>query len=515
MTDDTSRRKFLALGGLSAAAAAVPNVHLSAEAQSSERVGARPNVLWICTDQQRWDTITSLGNAHIRTPNIDRLAREGVAFTHAYCQNPICTPSRASFLTGCIPSRIHQHRNGNAEFPDSLTPRLVTRRLAAAGYDGALCGKLHLSSPYEREEPRINDGYRIYDWSHQPKPESGWPDRVHVYNRWLHDQGVTWEGLYRKRKIAGYPDQYNAGMPAAYHELAWEAERTIHYIEGGLKGPWFASINIFAPHPPFDPAPEYLEKMKPESLPMPLYREGEEAEQARFTAAVDHQTKTPVTPGSYQAQHMKACYYAMIEHIDWYVGRVLEALERSGQRENTLVVFTSDHGEMMGDHCIRLKGCRFFEGAVRVPLILSWPAGGLRNGTRNDALVQLTDIAPTLLEAAGIADPGDLDGKSLLGLARGTADAKAHREFAWSEYHDSQTNTLQSHASMIRDRRHKLTLYHGTGLGELFDLESDPHEFDNLFEKAEHARLRLRMTDQLVDSLAMHTDLGSPRVGRY
>src|SRR5690606_3068876 len=111
-----------------------------------------------------------------QTPHIDRLAREGVAFTHAYCQNPICTPSRASFLTGCIPSRIHQHRNGNAEFPTALTPRLVTRRLAAAGYDGALCGKLHLASPFGREEPRIDDGYRIYDWSHQPRPEPGWPD---------------------------------------------------------------------------------------------------------------------------------------------------------------------------------------------------------------------------------------------------------------------------------------------------------------------------------------------------
>jgi arylsulfatase A-like enzyme len=212
---------------------------------------------------------------------------------------------------------------------------------------------------------------------------------------------------------------------------------------------------------------------------------------------------------------MKACYYAMIEHIDWYVGRVVEALERTGQRENTLIVFMSDHGEMIRDHCLRLKGCRFFEGAVREPLILSWPGGGLRNGMRNDALVELTDIAPTLLEAAGIADPGDMDGKSLLGLARGTTNAKAHREFAWSEYHDSQTNALRSHASMIRDRSHKLTLYHGTGLGELFDLDADPQEFENLFEKPEHARLRQRLTDQLVDHLALRTDFGSPRIGKY
>ncbi|MDZ7636786.1 MAG: sulfatase-like hydrolase/transferase [Bryobacterales bacterium] len=158
---------------------------------------------------------------------------------------------------------------------------------------------------------------------------------------------------------------------------------------------------------------------------MPLYREDEEREQARSTSAVDHQTKTPVPPGSYPARHMKACYYAMIEHIDWYVGRVLEALERTGQRENTLIVFTSDHGETLVDDRLRAPGCRFFEGAVRVPLILFWPGGGLRNGLRSEALVQLTDLAPTLLEAAGIPDPGDMDGKSLLGLARGAAEAKS------------------------------------------------------------------------------------------
>lgn len=514
MTDNASRRQFLAMGGMSVAAASGQAPSAGNAGVSSTR-STPPNVLWICTDQQRWDTIHSLGNPHIRTPHIDRLASEGVAFTHAYCQNPICTPSRASFLTGCIPSRIHQHRNGNAEFPANLAPRLVTHRLAAAGYDGALCGKLHLASPFEREEPRVDDGYRIFDWSHQPRPEPGWPDRVHAYNRWLHEHGVTWKDLYRKRKVAGYPDQYNAGMPAEFHELAWEAERTLRYIEGGLKGPWFASINIFAPHNPFDPAPEYLEKMKPESLPMPLYRAGEEREQMRFCSKVAHQTKTPAPPASYPARHMKACYYAMIEHIDWYVGRVMEALERTGQRENTLVVFMSDHGEMMGDHCLRLKGCRFFEGAVRVPLILSWPAGGLQTGLRSDALVELTDMAPTLLEAAGLPNPGDMDGKSLLGLARGTAAAQSHREFVWSEYRDSQTNELQSHASMIRDRRHKLTLYHGTGLGELFDLDADPREFENLFERPEHARLRQRMTDRLIDTLALHADLGSPRIARY
>lgn len=485
---------------------------LLAGAAAAQQGAALPNILWICTDQQRWDTIGALGNEHIRTPNQDRLAASGVAFTRAYCQNPICTPSRGSFMTGCYPSTVHVHRNGNSHFPAEWMARLAPRLFRDAGYDCALIGKLHLSSPYGRVEPRFDDGYRVFEWSHQPKPEEWWPVETHRYHAWLRDKGVSWAGLYKKKKLDGYPEPYQAGMPARFHELEWESETVRGWIRGGLKKPWFASVHVFAPHPPFDPAPEYLERMKPGELPGPLYRTGEEAEQERFTK-IDHNTMKPVAPGTYQARHMKAAYYAMIEHIDYELGRILDELEATGQRENTIVVFTSDHGEMMGDHCLRMKGCRFFEGAVRVPLMVSWP-GRFRKGVRSDELVELTDVLPTLLEACGRTVPGHVEGKSLLGILRGTA-AGRHREMVRSEYHDSATNTYGSRATMIRDERYKLVMYHGTGLGELFDLAEDPPEFRNLFEAEAGRAARGRMVEMMLDHIATRVDLGAPRIGRY
>ena len=144
----------------------------------------RPNILWICTDQQRYDTIGALGNPHIHTPNIDRLVGEGLAFTHAYCQNPICTPSRASFLTGMYPSSVHACMNGNDRWADAAP--LVTKLLADAGYDCGLAGKLHLSGAAGRIEPRPDDGYRVFHWSHHPYDD--W-DEGHDYADWLRAQG--------------------------------------------------------------------------------------------------------------------------------------------------------------------------------------------------------------------------------------------------------------------------------------------------------------------------------------
>ena len=133
---------------------------------------ARPNILWYCTDQQRFDTIGALGNPHVITPTIDGLVARGVAFTRAYTQSPICTPSRASFLTGYYPSAVHVNRNGIETFPDR--PPLVTRTLAGHGYDCGLVGKLHLTSAHQRVEARTADGYRFFRWSHAPR--DNWPE---------------------------------------------------------------------------------------------------------------------------------------------------------------------------------------------------------------------------------------------------------------------------------------------------------------------------------------------------
>ncbi len=474
---------------------------------------SHPNILWICTDQQRYDTIHALGNGHIRTPNLDRLVAEGVAFTRAYSQSPICTPSRACFLTGRYPSTIHVNRNGNATFPDDVP--LVTRTLADVGYDCGLVGKLHLSAANGRVEIRPDDGYRVFKWSHHPTPETFWPTEQHAYQKWLHDQGIEWDAVYGAQAVSGWTRQtsYRPGIAAQYHQTTWCANETIAHMLQPRQGPWLMSVNPFDPHPPFDPPAEYLARMDVDNMPRPLFQQSELQSQLAF-AGIDHQTESPLSPEDYDARRMIAAYYAQIELIDDQVGRMLDALESSGQRENTIVIFTSDHGEMLGDHGLVLKGCRFYEGAVHVPLIISWP-GRFCQGLRSDALVELADIVPTLLDVVDLPMSENIHGMSLRPILCGQADPGVHHDIVRCEYHDALDRPFASHANMIRDGRYKLIVYHGHAIGELYDLQEDPHEFRNLWDEPSALSLKHELLKELFDAVMLATDEGQPRVGRY
>ena len=197
---------------------------------------------------------------------------------------------------------------------------------------------------------------------------------------------------------------------------------------------------------------------------------------------IDFQSQ-PKEPSLWEDKKIQASYYAMVEQVDCEFGRILDHLEATGQRENTIVVFASDHGEMLGDHGLVLKGCRFYEGLVRVPLIVSWP-GRFRQGVVSDALVELMDIAPTLYEVAGEQVPYWVQGRSLLPLLQG--EATEHRDFVRTEFFGAIDFPDQTHATMYRDRRWKLVSYHGKDLYELYDLENDPWEHNDLSESPDH-----------------------------
>ena len=485
-----NRREFVAAG---------------AAALARTAAGPRPNILLFCTDQQRSDTIAGLGNPHIRTPHFDRLAGSGVAFENAYCQAPICTPSRASMLTGCYPSSLHVNRNGNSHFPEQLTGRLIGRILRQAGYDCGMVGKFHLSSAYQHVEPRLDDGYRLFEWSHAPRAD--WPVDESGYLRWLRDKhGVDFASQYGKRQLPGRSAEFNAGMPADYHETTWCADTAVEWIRGRLAKPWFITVNTYAPHPPYQPPAEFLERVDPRSIPAPLWSARDADNQAKL-AKVDFQSK-PRDPATYESAHMKAAYYAHVEFVDDRLGRVLRVLEETGQRENTLIVFTSDHGEALGDHGLVHKGCRFYEGLAHVPLMISWPAR-FPQGIRTRGLVELVDIVPTILDALGLALPPYLHGRSLLPVVRGGRG----RDFVRGEYHDALDLPDGTHANMLRNERYKLVCYHGHPTGELYDLEKDPREFTNLWEDRASLALRAELTQQLFDAVMLATDPGQPRMG--
>jgi arylsulfatase len=458
----------------------------------------RPNVLWICTDQQRWDTIASLGNEHIRTPQIDRLVKSGTAFTKAFCQSPICTPSRSSFLTGMYASAVHGCCNGNDRWAEAAP--LVTKLLADSGYSCGLAGKLHLAGCHSRVEPRPkDDGYSEFHWSHSHRDM--WSEG-HAYSDWVKENGGDLGAMYRE----------NGNMSPELHQTKFCVDKAIEFIERKNEQPWLMSVNLFDPHLPFDPPAEYRDRYDSDSMPDPLFRESD-LETQRALKEVDFQSAA-LRPEEFQAKDKIAAYYAMIEQVDDNVGRLLDFLETSGQRENTLVIFMSDHGEMLGDHGLISKGCRFYEGLVRVPLIFSWP-GVVEAGKRVDALVELTDVAPTLLDYAGLSAPDRMTGRSLRAALEG-GELVEEQEFVRCEYYSAlsllapgREDWNGSYGTMIRTGRYKLVVYHGVNLGELYDLEEDPGEFNNLWDDSEYAGLRFELMRKSFDQSALNADLGT------
>ncbi len=465
-----------------------------------------PNILWICSDQQRFDTIGALGNPHVHTPNLDRLCAEGTAFDLAFCQSPICTPSRSSFLTGLYPSTVHGCRNGNDLWAEAAELVTVTLR-DGSGYDCGLSGKLHLAGASQRTEPRPrDDGYRTFEWSHSPRDEWG---EDHAYRRWVRAKGADLGELH----AAAEP------IPAEYHQTTFCTDRALEFMAEERDGPWLMSVNMFDPHPPFDPPADYRARFDKDRLPGPWFRDSDLEAQARL-AGVDFQT-SPQHPDEFDGQEIHAAYYAMIELVDENVGRMLDWLDERGERENTLVIFTSDHGEALGDHGLVLKGCRFYEGLVRVPLIISMP-GTVQAGRVSDALVELLDLTPTLLEAAGLEVPPRMQGRSLMPILTGQASDRAHREFVRAEYYSALNSDVPGreeftgmYATMLRTRTHKIVNYHGLDVGELFDLEADPREHKNLWDDPGSADLRFRLMQRNFDALARAVDPGTRQILYY
>ena len=489
----------------------------------------QPNILWYTTDQQRFDTIAALGNPHVVTPTLDRMTAEGTAFTHAYCQSPICTPSRSSYMTGLYPSRVRNCRNGNESFPADAPP-LISRRIADAGYDCGMIGKFHLQSSGHRTEPRIDDGYRYWKFSHAPRDD--WPDG-HDYAEWVREKGGDLNALRDSEDR----------VPPEMHQTTWATDRAIEFIDQDRDGPWMLTINVYDPHPPFIPPKKYAERFNAADMPGPYFRESDLATQAALKP-VDFQTDAR-RPEEFNGREQQALYYAMMAQVDEQFGRLLAHIEASGQRDNTLVVFTSDHGEMLGDHGLLFKGCRFYEGLVRVPLMFRWP-GRVSAGLCSDALVELIDLSATLLEVAGVERPEPMQGRSLLPLLRGEASSEHHRDFVRCEYFDAldsifigtgspdvpnkasggckpagnnreadatRSPARGSYGTMYRDRRYKLVVYHGHNLGELYDLEADPWEFDNLWDSPEHQTIKAELLLKSFDaSIEASIDVGTRRI---
>ena len=471
---------------------------------------SRPNILWICTDQQRFDTLGAFGNPNAQTPNLDQFVSEGTSFSNAFCQSPVCAPSRASFLTGRYPRTTRCRQNGQAIPPDEL---LVSTLFHRAGWHCGLAGKLHLASCSDgKVEVRTEDGYDDFSWSHHPQPD--WEENA--YTQWLKMHGQDWHDLQGK-KISPYVQE---GPPAEFHQTTWCAEKTIDFIRKNKGKNWFFSFNCFDPHHPFDPPAEYLDKFNPKDMPLPSEHPVEKNTKPSFQLL--DRVWAHNNPGEFHTEVMTdedrrqvcAAYYAMVTLIDDQVGRILQALEETGQRENTLVIFMSDHGEMLGDHGIYFKGPHFYDCQLRIPLILRWPNGDIREGRKIDGLIELVDLAPTLLEAAGLEIPNRMQGKSLLSLLKGGGESDFCREQVYSEYYNSWTHG-DAYGTMLRTPDEKIVVFHGTQQGEFYDLKNDPEEFFNLWNDPSAEKRKNELLARCFDASVFTMDPHPPRLGPF
>jgi arylsulfatase A-like enzyme len=364
-----------------------------------------------------------------------------------------------------------------------------------------MIGKFHLQSSGKRTEPRIDDGFRYWKFSHAPRDD--W-EEGHDYADWVRQQGGDLNQLRESEDR----------VPTELHQTTWASQRAIEFIGEKREEPWLLNLNIYDPHPPFAPPKSYSDQFDPNEMPGPHFRESDLEAQAKL-AACDFQDEVR-SPEEHDAKGAQARYYAMIAQIDDQFGRILQTLDETGQRDNTVIIFTSDHGESLGDHGLMYKGCRFYEGLVRVPLIFCWPQHILKN-QQSDALVEMMDLSATLLELSGVALPDYFQGKSLLPILTGQSGGGTHRNFVRSEYFDALdphfTGGNGTYATMHRTHTHKLCIYHGKGVGELFDLREDPWEHHNLWGDPAHAEIRNQLTAESFDAhVLLTTDVGSKRI---
>ena len=490
----------------------------------------QPNILWFCTDQQRFDTIFNLGYSYARTPNLDKFMGKSVTFSHAFCQSPVCTPSRSSFLTGMYPSAIPANQNGNHEFPREAENYLLPKILRDNGYDCGLVGKLHLASAANGIENRVDDGYRFVRYSHDPKGPNLYG---HDYAEWIKLKDIDAEKLLGPTEISTelyrntyseisdnikIPSEKNDNIPPDLHQSHWSTEMGIEFINKNRSHnqPWLLSVNPFDPHPEFDPPWDYYKNYDLSTMPLPhFHSEDLVLQQELEVAGIDFQ-KMARYPEPEVSRNRIACYLAMIELLDHEFGRLINYLNETNQRKNTLIIFSSDHGEMLGDHGLVQKGCRFYEGLVRVPLIISLPKQQPSNLV-SDALVELIDIVPTLLDLLNIETPWWIQGKSLVPIlnaktAKSFSEASYnHRSAVRCEFYSTLDLVDQTCATMYRNRKFKLITYHNKDIVELYDLEKDPWEHKNLSADPDHQEILLSL---LKSSFSATVDARAPRPNR-
>ncbi|MBI3877913.1 MAG: arylsulfatase [Verrucomicrobia bacterium] len=474
-------------------------VHLGAAAGLAAQArgpGTRPNILFLMTDQQRFDCAGIYGNRVIRTPNIDRIGREGAVFRCAYSSTPTCTPARSALLTGLSP--WHHGMLGMTNMAQRY-PLEKPQALHDAGYYAATIGKQHFhpmrnGHGYDR---MILDEHCACGNVHDPQAvvRRAGEDRSD-YEAWFFSQAPTLDPHATGLGWNDYPAKAFA-LPERLHATRWTGDTAVNFLnEYNRKEPFFLKVSFIRPHSPYDPPRRFMEAYREDEMPAPHI--GDWAERHAQRGAKHANELWQGDLGIEQARRSRRGYYGSISFIDEQVGRIRAALEKRGQLENTFILFVSDHGDMTGDHHLWRKSYAY-ESSARVPFFVRPPAAmNLKRGQVRDECVEIRDILPTFLDVAGQKPPAQLDGRSVLPLLRG--DAAQWRPWMDLEHHICYSPL--NNYSALTDGRSKYIFHAHHGEEQFFDLKEDPGELRDLAKDPAQSKRVREWRERLVKHLA-------------
>lgn len=453
-----------------------------------------PNIILIITDQQRFDTINALGFPYMDTPNLDRLVNEGVSFDNCHITAPSCAPARASLFTGYYP-----HVTGIMRNADTWRHSWV-ETLADNGYHCVNIGKMH-TQPFETPLG-FHERYVVEN-------KDRYLEGRYYFDEW--DKGLQARGLVKQqREQYRQRDDYEESMGAFTWDLP-EDTQSDNFV-GNMATWWletypqteplFLQIGFPGPHPPYDPTPDIAENYTQRDLPLPNVTQDELDSQPppyqqlrKHNTEIDHDSVVHLeNPSDEQLQRLRAYYAANVSMIDTQVGNILDTLDAQGYLDNAVVIFTSDHGDCLGDHG-HIQKWTMYDIITRVPAIF-WSKGKFDAGKRVTEQCQLMDIGQTILELAGITPADTMQTISLLPALQG--DDWQGRDYVYAE-HPADGIYEGSFMTMIRSNQWKLIHFLGQSYGQLFDLEADPEEINNLWDDEQHADIKHSLLHTLLE----------------
>jgi len=455
----------------------------------------RPNIIFIITDQQRYDTIHALGYPYMDTPHLDRLVHEGVVFTNCHITGVSCAPSRASLFTGNYP-----HATGVLKNADTWPPTWI-ESLAEAGYRCVNIGKMH-TWPFDARVG-FHERYVVEN-------KDRYLEARHYFDEW--DKALRARGLVKQqrelyRKRPDYRERLGAfewELPEDLHSDFFVGDMACWWLRSYPKTePLFLQLGFPGPHPPYDPIPRYAEPYLKKNLPLPSVSEKDlQSQPPPYLAMRIHNTEVDhdsivhlLNPTPEQLHRQRAYYFANVTMIDEKIGQVLKTLQKVGYLENAVVIFTSDHGDAMEDHGHSQKWT-MYDVITRMPMIV-WAPGRFTGGRQIEGLCQHMDMGPTILELAGARPLWPMEAESLLPALRG--ESWKGRDYVFAEHGRDAILQKTEFETMVRSRDWKLVHFLDERFGQLFNLKDDPAENNNLWEDPRWAAKKQELSQVLLN----------------